>query len=69
MVGSFWNICDLLAFAPPLLEATLRQFTPFTLGHIDLRWFKILRRWGGWQPGLAQGCGGWGAGLPGCSQA
>lgn len=44
MVTSPRNIVDLLSFAPPLLEAILRQALPsFTFGRLDLRWFKLLR--------------------------
>ncbi|KAL4448241.1 hypothetical protein ABPG75_005460 [Micractinium tetrahymenae] len=46
MLTSFWNLCDLLSFAPPLLELLLRStglWTSFSLGGIDLRWTKILR--------------------------
>jgi hypothetical protein len=43
MVATPFNIGDVLAFAPPLLEAALQQWTPFSLGRLDLRWFKILR--------------------------
>ena len=40
---AFRNIADLLAFGPPILEVVLQRFTPFSLGGLDLRWFKILR--------------------------
>lgn len=45
MVTSFWNLCDFLAFAPPLLELALRSHLPAVslLAGIDLRWFKLLR--------------------------
>ena len=45
MVTSFWNLCDLLAFAPPLLELALRAHLPAAslLARLDLRWFKMLR--------------------------
>ena len=45
MVIGFWNVLDLLAFFPPLLEACLLHGAnvPFKLGRFDLRWFKILR--------------------------
>jgi hypothetical protein len=44
MITSIWNICDLLSFAPPLLETLLRATgTSISLGGIDLRWVKILR--------------------------
>ncbi|GAB4817363.1 hypothetical protein N2152v2_004409 [Parachlorella kessleri] len=44
MVTSFWSLCDLLAFAPPLLELALRSYLPaFSLAGVDLRWFKLLR--------------------------
>ncbi|KAL4423371.1 hypothetical protein ABPG77_004302 [Micractinium sp. CCAP 211/92] len=46
MLTSWWNVCDLLSFAPPLLELLLRStgmWTSFSLGGIDLRWTKILR--------------------------
>jgi voltage-gated potassium channel Kch len=43
MIMSWRNICDLLAFAPPLIEAALFRFTGYTLKGLDLRWFKILR--------------------------
>lgn len=45
MVTSFWNLCDLLAFAPPLLELALNRFLPGSLSlvRVDLRWFKMLR--------------------------
>lgn len=44
MVTSFWNICDVLAFLPPLLEVLLQRHTStFSLGLLDLRWTKILR--------------------------
>lgn len=36
-------MCDLLAFAPPLIEAALFRFTGYTFKGLDLRWFKILR--------------------------
>lgn len=43
MVTSLRNVLDLLAFAPPLVEAAMQQFAPaFTLG-LDLRWIKLLR--------------------------
>lgn len=45
MIVGFWNVLDLLAFFPPLLEACLLHGAnvPFKLGRFDLRWFKILR--------------------------
>lgn len=45
MVLGFWNLLDLLAFLPPLLESCLLYAAnmPFNLGRFDLRWFKILR--------------------------
>ena len=45
MVVGFWNVLDLLAFFPPLLEVCLLHGAnvPFKLGRFDLRWFKILR--------------------------
>lgn len=45
MVTSLWNVLDFLAFFPPLLELCLFHGAnvTFTLGGLDLRWFKILR--------------------------
>ena len=46
MVTSFWNVCDLLAFLPPLIEAACFVFswTPLAiLGRVDLRILKLLR--------------------------
>ncbi|KAK9808990.1 hypothetical protein WJX72_007481 [[Myrmecia] bisecta] len=45
MLVSVWNVLDILAFAPPLLEALLMHGAnvPFKLGRFDFRWFKILR--------------------------
>ncbi len=46
MVTSLWNVLDFLAIFPPLVELVLLHGAnvPFTLGRLDLRWFKILRR-------------------------
>ena len=46
MVTSLWNVLDFLAIFPPLIELVLLHGAnvPFTLGRLDLRWFKILRR-------------------------
>lgn len=46
MVTSLWNVLDFLAIFPPLVELALLHGAnvPFTLGRLDLRWFKILRR-------------------------
>ncbi len=41
-----WNLLDVLAFVPPLVEAFLMHgahVTWFTFGRFDFRWFKILR--------------------------
>ncbi|KAK9826205.1 hypothetical protein WJX81_007538 [Elliptochloris bilobata] len=45
MVTSLWNVLDFLAIFPPLVELVLLHGAnvPFTLGRLDLRWFKILR--------------------------
>ena len=45
MVTSLWNVLDFLAIFPPLIELVLLHGAnvPFTLGRLDLRWFKILR--------------------------
>lgn len=45
MVLSFWNLLDLCAFMPPLIELVLVRGAklPFQLGRFDFRWFKILR--------------------------
>ena len=45
MVTSQWNVLDVLASFPPLVELVLLHGAnvPFTLGRLDLRWFKILR--------------------------
>ncbi|EFN56237.1 hypothetical protein CHLNCDRAFT_51907 [Chlorella variabilis] len=45
MLASFWNVCDLLSFAPPLVDAALRATgtSVSLLAGIDLRWTKILR--------------------------
>ena len=46
MATSLWNVLDFLAIFPPLVELALLHGAnvPFTLGRLDLRWFKILRR-------------------------
>lgn len=46
MVTSLWNVLDFLAIFPPVVELVLLHGAnvPFTLGRLDLRWFKILRR-------------------------
>lgn len=46
MATSLWNVLDFLAIFPPLVELVLLHGAnvPFTLGRLDLRWFKILRR-------------------------
>lgn len=43
MVSSWWNVCDVVAFLPPLLEALLHPLTGFSLGWLDLRALKVLR--------------------------
>ena len=45
MVFSFWNLLDVCAFAPPLVELLLVRGAkvPFQMGRFDFRWFKILR--------------------------
>eukprot|EP00884_Botryococcus_braunii_P010005 jgi/Botrbrau1/19005/Bobra.0100s0039.1 len=42
---SFWNLLDLFAVFPPLLEWALLclHYSGFSLGRFDFRWFKILR--------------------------
>ena len=45
MMTSLWNVLDFLAIFPPIVELVLLHGAnvPFTLGRLDLRWFKILR--------------------------
>ena len=34
MFTSFWNVCDLLSFAPPLMEALLRATGSYGIGFL-----------------------------------
>ncbi len=68
MVTSLWNVLDFLAIFPPLVELALLHGAnvPFTLGRLDLRWFKILRR-SPPRPRLCCAAAYAGPGMPPCS--